>query len=374
MPTTLPDALRAWPLWLACLAVLATPCPASEPPDPTAPAGTEAPARPLAWVLEPGEARDHGVELELDTQTTVTQGAEKTVRHTSAVASFRIESLGLRRRHADEYVVERRVQDFQLAVLSTTDGSTIEVTMDDKGLTVRQGREQPHAVPWANVPQGRGGEIGDLLGRAMTCTVNRFGGAVAIDERMAPWQRVLDSMDLTPLLLPMVPVPDTAVEPGMTWTVTGRRQVQLSRPWGTLELETRTEAKLTAYERRNGRDLARISFVSTTKPSTEQVRLDYNLTVRGEIALDLDGAVVGGEAEVTLAGSAAVVDALHGLAGTGTLRFTGPAGTNTPPHDGPTSESVVPEALASEDGSGSHAPCCRQAPRAVSAQTLPLSP
>jgi len=342
MAMTVRHLSRAWPLWPACLpallsagVALAATAAASEPAGPATTTADSAPTRPLAWALEPGEARDHGVELDLDAQMTITRAGERSQRHTSTVVSFQVESLGLRRAQAGEYVIERRVRDFQLAVLTTADGSTIEVTMDGIGLTVRQGREEAHTVPWPNVPRGRGGEIGELLGRPMTCTISRFGTAVAVDERMAPWQRVLDSMDLTPLLLPMVPLPDSAVEPGTTWTVTGRREVQLSRPWGTLELETRTEVKVAAFERRDGRDVARLAFVSASKPAKEQVRLDYTLTVRGEIVVGLDGTVVGGEADVTIAASAAVVDAVHELVGAGTIRFTGSAGAQTPPQDAP---------------------------------------
>ncbi|MBN1916814.1 MAG: hypothetical protein JW889_02805 [Verrucomicrobia bacterium] len=329
MPTITAHISRPWLPWFICLVAISTTGAASETQQPA----ETVPARLLAWVLEPGEARGHTVEIELDTRLAITQGSEAMRRHTAIVASFQIESLGLRRRQIDEYVVEDCVHDFQLAVLTTADDTTTEVTMDRTGLTARQGRGQPHTAPWADVPRGHGGEIGELLGRGMTNTINRCGTALAVDARMKPWERVLDCMDLTPLLLPLVPLPDSAVELGTTWTVTGRRQVQLSWPWGSIELETRTEVKVRAFERQGDRDVVRLSFMAVTKPAEEQVRLRYALTLRGEVVLGLDGTVVGGEADITLAASTTVIDAVHELAGAGTLRFRGAPGAPIPPQN-----------------------------------------
>ncbi len=287
-------------------------------------------ARLLAWVLGPGEVRAHTVELELETRVAVRTGIEEVVRRTSTVVSFLVQSLGLRRERADEMVVELAVREFRLGVLTKTGSSVVEVTMDDVGMTLRRDGEKPRRVPWANVPRGRGGEVGELIGQATSCTINRHANAITIDGRMKPWSQVLDSMDLTPVVVPLVPLPDTEVEPGLKWTVTGARTVELSRPWGTMKLGTRTEVTLVGFERHDGAEVARLAFVSTTAPVKEQTRLSYELTIKGEVLLGLDGAVVGGEAAVTVAASASVVDSHHELAGAGTIRFNAPKAGASP--------------------------------------------
>ncbi len=278
-------------------------------------------ARRLAHVLEPGEARSHAVVLALDTRLSVRIGKEEEVRQTSTRVSLRVESLGLRRASAEAAVIETAVRDFRLGVLTTTGPSVVEVAMDEEGMTLRRGGEKPRRVPWSNVPRGRGGEVGELIGRAMSCTIDQFGNTVKMDRRMAPWSRVLDSMDLTPLVVPLVPLPAREVEPGMTWTVEGSRPVQLSRPWGKAELATRAVVSLVAFEQHEGGTVARLAFVSTAAHDEEKSRFKYELSIEGTMLLGLDGAVVGGEATVTVVATALAIDAHYELVGTGTLQF-----------------------------------------------------
>jgi hypothetical protein len=142
---------------------------------------------------------------------------------------------------------------------------------------------------------------------------------------MAPWSRVLDSMDLLLLVLPPVPLPALEVTPGTRWTVTSTRPVQLSEPWGPLELRTRTEVSLVGFEEHADRQAARLTFSSVVSPVEEKPRFSYELSLEGEVLLGLDGAVLSGEARISLAATAAVLDARHELVGTGTVRFNPPA-------------------------------------------------
>jgi len=286
------------------------------------------PSRSLAYVLEPGRARAHTVALELDTRFAARTGNEEVVRQTSTALSFQVWTLGLRRKSAEATVVELVVRDFRLGLLTRTGASVVEATMDETGVTLRREGEKPRRVPWANVPRGRGGEVGELIGRPMVCTVDRRGSAVTVDRRMGPWSRVLDSLDLTPLILPLVPLPAMDVEPGLGWTVTNACTVQLSRPWGEVKLETRTTVSLVGFERQGDVEVARLAVASTAAPVEERPRFRYELSIEGEVLVGLDGAVVGGEANVTVVGSAVIVDSHYELAGTGTLRF-GPAGEAT---------------------------------------------
>lgn len=196
--------------------------------------------------------------------------------------------------------------------------------MDETGMAMRRDTGKARHVPWANVPRGRGGEVGELIGRPMWCTLDRRASAVKVDGRLAPWSRVLDSMDLTPLVLPLVPLPAAEVAPGVTWTVTGTRPVQLSHPWGKVELESRTEVSLVGFEQHEGREAARLAFEIVAAPVEARPRFTYELSIKGDVLLGLDGAILGGEAAVTLAAAATVVDAQHELAGTGTVRFNPP--------------------------------------------------
>jgi hypothetical protein len=282
-------------------------------------------ARVLAHVLEPGEARSHSVVLELATRMSVRTGKEEEVRRTSTLVSFRVGSLGLRRASAGATVVELAVRDFRLGVLTKTGPSVVEVMMDDEGMMLRRGDEKPRRVPWSNVPRGRGGEVGELIGRAMSCTIDRRANVLKLAGRMAAWSRVLDSMDLTPLVVPLVPLPAMEVEPGAKWTVKDEaRRVQLSRPWGEMEIDTRTEVTLVGFEQHQGATVARLAFVSAATHLKEQSRLKYELSISGTMLLGLDGAVVGGEATVTVVATASAIDAHYELVGTGTLQFNPP--------------------------------------------------
>ncbi len=281
----------------------------------------EGSAHGLAWVLEPGDVRQHAVRLELDARLAVRSASEEMVRETSAELSFDVRSLGLRRESAEEMVVDLMVGEFRLGMVTEAAGSIIEVTMDSEGMTLRRDDEQPRRAPWATVPRGRGGEVGELIGRPVACTIDRRGGAVRLDGRMQAWSQVLDSLDLIPFVVPLVPVPAADVEPGSTWTVTSRRAVQLSQPWGSLELGTRTEVRLAGFEP-HGQDVAaRLEFVRVDTPVERTPRFSYELTVEGSVLVGLDGTVLGGEATVAVAARTAVVDTTYELSGTGTLRF-----------------------------------------------------
>lgn len=307
---------------LSLVAAAPAAAPAAEPANeaPEAPAEVHA----LGWVLAPGDARAHTVELELDSRVAVRTGTEQEVRHTSTAVSYRVSMLGLRCESDDEIVVELVVGAFRLGLTTEAGSSALKVTMDDEGITLRRDGETAQRVPWRNVPRGRGGEVGELVGRPMLCTINRHATAVKIDSRMGPWSQVLDSMDLTTLVVPLVPLPDTEVEPGAKWTVTGTRSVQLSRPWGALDLGTRTEVTLVGFEQHDGAVVARLAFVRTEAPVEERPRFSYELTVEGEMLVRLDGTVVGGEAAVTVTAATAIVASQYELTGSGTLRFDRP--------------------------------------------------
>ncbi len=281
----------------------------------------EVSTRPLAWVLEPGDVRQHAVELELNTRLAVRSASEERVRRMSAALSFDVRSVGLRRESAEEMVVDLAVGEFRLDAVTEGAGSNIEVTMDSEGMTLRRDDEQPRRASWADVPRGHGGEVGELIGRPVVCTIDRRGGAVRLDGRMRVLSQVLDSVDLIPFIVPLVPVPAADVEPGSTWTVTSRRTVQLSQPWGSLELGTRTEVRLAGFEP-HGQDVAaRLEFVRVDKPVKRTPRFSYELTVEGFVLVALDGAILGGEASVALTARTGVVDATYELSGTGTLRL-----------------------------------------------------
>jgi len=271
-------------------------------------------ARLLRYALAPGEARAHAVELVLDTRVASRTGGEEVVRQTSTVVSFEVALLGLRRASAEEMVVELAVRGFRLGVLTRTGGSVVEATIDETGMTLRRQGERPQHVP-------RGGEVGELIDRAMFCTIDRRASTVKLDGRMGPWSRVLDSMDLTPLMVPLWPLPAAAVEPGMSWTVTERAPVRLTEPWGEVELTRQTVMSLVGFEAHGEATVARLAFVRTVSPVDSRPHFRYEVTMKGEVVLGLDGALVGGEADVTVAAAALVLDAQYELAGTGRLRF-----------------------------------------------------
>ena len=217
--------------------------------------------------------------------------------------------------------------------------STITIAMDDDGMTVRHGRERPSHAPWTSMPRGRGGEIGELLGRPVTCTISRDGRAVRIDGRMRPWSQVLDSIDLIPLIMPLVPVPDDEVQPGSIWAIQPHeRSVTLSQPWEELNLATATDVTVTAFEQHDGVDTARLAFTYTAELIDGPPRLDYALEITGELLVGFDGAVLEGTATVALEAKTAAVDTNYELTATGTLRFGAPVadgsdGESTPPAD-----------------------------------------
>jgi len=278
-------------------------------------------ARVLGYALAPGEVRAHTVELALDTRVASRTGSEEVVRQTSTVVSFRVLTLGLRRASTEAMVVELAVRGFRLGVLTRTGASVVEWTMDERGITLRRQGEKPQHVPWANVPRGRGGEVGELIDRPMWCTIDERGSTLRLDGRMGPWSRVLDSMDLTPLMVPLWPLPAAAVEPGMSWTVTERAPVRLTEPWGEVELTRQTVMSLVGFEAHGEATVARLAFVRTVSPVDSRPHFRYEVTMKGEVVLGLDGALVGGEADVTVAAAALVLDAQYELAGTGRLRF-----------------------------------------------------
>jgi hypothetical protein len=313
-------------LLLAAALVLLAPAAVAQPVEEAA-----APRR-LAWMLEPGEARSHTVALELDTRLTAASGTKRSERRTRTAMSCTVSMFGLRRERAEQdgayidTVVELTVDDFHLEVVSESDDATITVTMDDEGMTVRHGQERPTHVPWTSVPPRQGGQVGELLGRTATCSISREGQAVRIDGRMAPWTQVLDSIDLLPLITPLVPLPDEEVEPGSIWVrPPSSRPVTLSQPWEKLNLATRPEVKVTAFERHKGVDAARLAFTCTARLADVRPRLDYTLEIKGEMLVGFDGAVLEGTATVTLEAKTTVVDTDYVLTGIGTLRFGRPA-------------------------------------------------
>jgi hypothetical protein len=281
----------------------------------------ETSGRRLAWELEPGDVRRHAVGLELDTRLAVRSASEEMVRQTRTELSFDVRSLGLRRASAEEMVIDLTVGDFRLGVTTKGAGSVVEVTMDREGMTVRRDDEPARRAPWASVPPGRGGAVGELIGRPVVCTIDRRGGAVRLDGRMRVLSQVLDSFDLIAFVMPLVPVPDAEVESGSTWTVTSRRGVQLSQPWGKLELGTRTEVQFVGFEA-SGQDVAaRVEFVRVDRPVAPTPHLSYELTVEGSVLVGLDGTVLGGEATVAVAARTTIVDTTYELSGTGTLQL-----------------------------------------------------